>query len=172
MSSLTTYFTEGLDLAIAFANLTSRQRSGILAPYPPTPKATMRVRDPATLSALSEQVRAIVTQSDPAQAAPLLNSLLRQHRAAPELAADPSGHWRLHLHPADSDAEGLDAVKAAASLAELMDRNEWGTLKTCAAADCDDLFLDRSRNHARAYCTRTCANRINAIHSRARRAIP
>lgn len=170
MSPFTTYLREGLDLAVALANVTSRHRQGAPAPRGDTATRTaFRVGDAASLQHLSQLVRSIVVHAEPAAAAGQLNDLLRHYRAAPELAPDASGHWRLHLHPADSDGEALDAVKAATSLAALIDQGEWGSIRTCAAERCDNLFHDESRNHGRRYCTKSCANRMNAAHSRARR---
>lgn len=169
MATFTAYFSEGLTLALALANVSSHERHGVPAgPQDAVHAVAVRVNEPVVLYRLSERLRAIAEQQDPARAVPLLNRLLSDYEAAPELALESPGRWRLHLHPAHATAEALDAVKAASGLAALIDRDGWSTLKGCAASHCDDLFGDQSRNNGRRFCTRTCANRINAQRARAR----
>lgn len=167
MTGFAAYFEDGLALALHLANLRSACRRGVPVSHRESPEGTgVRVTEPQALRHLSEQLRTIVTEPDQGAAAALLNRLLAEHHAAPQLAPD-SGHWRLHLHPARSTNEALDAVKAASGLAALMDQHGWTTLKVCTASRCEDVFQDQSRSRTRRYCSRTCANRINAEHSRA-----
>jgi len=169
MTGFAAYFQDGLALALHLANLRSACRRGFAASHrEPPEEAGVRVTEPQALRRLSLQMRTIVTEPDQGAAATLLNRLLAEHDAAPQLAPD-GGHWRLHLHPTHSTNEALDAVKAASGLAALMDQHGWTTLKVCAASRCEDVFQDQSRNRTRRYCSRTCANRINAEHSRANR---
>lgn len=173
MSSFTAYFDEGLTLALALANVISRERHGLPGcPQDALYAVAVRVSEPVAVRRLSERLRAIAAQQNPAKAVPLLNRLLVDYEAAPELALESPGRWRLHLHPVHATAETLDAVKAASGLAALIDRDGWGTLKGCVASRCEDLFHDQSRNSGRRYCTRTCANRINAQHARVRLRFP
>ncbi len=167
MTSFTAYLDEGLTLALALVNNISQERHGLPA-HPRSRAVSVRVDEPAAVRRLSERLRAIVEQQEASKAVSLLNKLLSDYEAAPELGLEAPGRWRLHLHPVNATAEALDAVKAASGLAALIDQDRWGTLKSCAASHCDDMFHDRSRNNGRHYCTRTCANRINAQHARAR----
>jgi predicted RNA-binding Zn ribbon-like protein len=169
MTVFEAYFEEGLALALELANLSSAFRRGTPAQHDaPVAAATTRITDPDALHDLAARVRAIVTSPGPAEAAGLINGVLAEHRAACELALT-AGRWRLHLHPADSSGAARDAVKAASGLAVLIDGDGWTTLRVCAASRCDDIFRDQSRNSTRRYCSRTCANRMNAEHARARR---
>ena len=162
MTALNEYTEEGVVLAVALANIGSRDRRGDTAlAAQATTHVPVRIDEPA-LQFAAQQLRQILAEGTPAKAAPLINRLLRQQQARPELAPDPAGHWRLHLHPAGASAEALDLVRAASGLAVLVDEDRWATIKQCGAERCDDFFLDQSRNSARRYCSRTCANRINA----------
>ena len=169
MTMFDAYFEEGLSLAVDLANLSSAFRRGAPATHDaPVAARTTRITDPEALHDLSGRVRAIVASPGPAEAAALINGVLAEHAAAPELALT-AGRWRLHLHPTDSSVASRDAVKAASGLAVLLDADGWTTLRVCAASRCDDVFRDQSRNSTRRYCSRTCANRMNAEHARARR---
>ena len=169
MTRFAAYFEEGLALALSLANLGSTYRRGVPVSHREASVAgSVRVTDPQALQHLAQRLRTVLTQPDPATAAALLNELFVEQRAAPQLALE-EGHWRLHLHPAHSTDVALDAVKAASGLAALLDQDGWTTLRVCAASRCDDVFHDQSRNRGRRYCSRTCANRVNAEHSRAKR---
>lgn len=171
MSALTDYTEEGLALAVALANVGSRNRQGNSAsPTQALAHVPVRIGDPDGLQRAAHQLRLILAAEAPVQAAPLINRLLRHQQARPELAPDPAGHWRLHLHPRGASAEALDLVKAASGLAVLIDEGRWAIIRQCNADRCDDFFLDQSRNTTRRYCSRTCANRVNAHLHRQRQA--
>jgi predicted RNA-binding Zn ribbon-like protein len=44
-------------------------------------------------------------------------------------------------------------------------------IRTCNAAPCREIFVDTSRNGRRRYCSRRCANRLNATRHRERRTL-
>jgi predicted RNA-binding Zn ribbon-like protein len=43
-------------------------------------------------------------------------------------------------------------------------------LRHCAAADCDNVLVDLSKNRSKRYCENGCGNRANVAAYRARRA--
>jgi predicted RNA-binding Zn ribbon-like protein len=64
-----------------------------------------------------------------------------------------------------SPEEHLDSVlwPIARAAAELLTSEELGFVRTCAAADCGWLFLDRTKNHRRRWCDmKSCGNRDKA----------
>lgn len=163
MRALTAYLDEGVTLALSMANALSTQRQGVRASYQPS----VRTKQEDTITSqdinhIEQQFRDVLTRSDVADASQKLNELLREAAAVPVLVDDGQGRWRLHLHSALATTLSRIAVKAAAGLAALMDDDEWTSIKQCGASRCDDYFLDRSRNRSRRFCSRTCANRINA----------
>jgi predicted RNA-binding Zn ribbon-like protein len=161
MNMLTAYFDQGARTAVELANARSRFRRGVAVDPDPT--------TPATLQSLQTALRAILNADSPAAAAAGINALLHAAAAAPVLEADAEGRWRLHLHSPHADALSRCTVKTATGLAALLDDDAWDAVKPCAAERCDDFFLDRSRNGSAKYCSRTCANRVNARLHRRRR---
>ncbi|WP_432537874.1 CGNR zinc finger domain-containing protein [Kineococcus arenarius] len=153
MRALTAYLDEGVTLALAAANTLSAHRQGAL----------LKRDDFADeMSALGRRVAEVLHAPDAGKASELLNVLLAEAAAAPVLARDDAGRWRLHLHSAHADQPSRQMVKATAGLAALVDDDEWDAIKQCAAERCDDFFYDHSRNRSRRFCSRTCANRVNA----------
>ena len=173
MRALTAYLEEGVTLALSMANALSTYRQGVRATYQPS--VGTEQQDAVTsqdISHVEQQLRDVLTGAAAADASKKLNELLHEAAAAPILIDDGQGRWRLHLHSARATTISRLTVKAAAGLAALMDDDEWTSIKQCAASHCDDYFLDRSRNHSRRFCSRTCANRINAHLYRTRTESP
>lgn len=161
MNMLTAYFDQGARTAVELANARSPFRRGVAVETDPTTSAALR--------SLQTALRTILDADEPAAAAAGINALLHAAAAAPVLQADAEGRWRMHLHSPHADALSRCTVKAATGLATLLDDDAWDTVKSCAAERCDDFFLDRSRNGSAKYCSRTCANRVNARLHRQRR---
>ena len=61
------------------------------------------------------------------------------------------------------------AVDAAMAFADLIRFEELARLRYCAAADCDNVMVDLSKNRSRRFCSLTCANRVNVAAYRSRR---
>jgi predicted RNA-binding Zn ribbon-like protein len=100
----------------------------------------------------------------------LVNGLLREYKALPQLAIHD--HWDYHLHATPDDAPLADrmAVEAAMALVDVIRQDEYGRLQICAADDCDDVLVDLSKNRSRRFCSTSCSNRTNVAAFRARRA--
>jgi predicted RNA-binding Zn ribbon-like protein len=102
------------------------------------------------------------------EAAGLVNAMLAQARALPQLQRHD--HWDWHLHAVDPDRP-LDervVVETAMAMVDVIRADEMSRLARCAADDCDDLVLDLSRNRSRRYCSTTCGNREAVAAYRAR----
>lgn len=101
----------------------------------------------------------------------IVNALLREARALPQLVRHDS--WEYHLHATPDDAPLADrmAVEAAMAVSDLIRSGERGRLRICAADDCTDVFVDLSKNRSRRFCGQTCGNRVNVAAFRARRAL-
>jgi predicted RNA-binding Zn ribbon-like protein len=100
----------------------------------------------------------------------VVNRLLRDGHALPQLVRH--GDWPYHLHATDPDAPLADrmAVEAALAVADLVRAGELDRLRTCAREGCDDVLVDLTRNRSRRFCDETCANREHVAAYRARRA--
>lgn len=103
------------------------------------------------------------------EAADLINTLLRQANALPQLVKHDG--WDYHVHATSPRAPLADrmAVDAAMAIADVIRSGELERLRVCAADDCDDVLVDLSKNRSRRFCSVTCANRVNVAAYRSRR---
>ena len=99
----------------------------------------------------------------------LVNTLLRDANALPQLVKHDE--WEYHIHATSPKAPLADrmAVDAAMAFADLIRFEELTRLRHCAASDCDDVLVDLSKNRSRRFCSLTCANRVNVAAYRSRR---
>jgi predicted RNA-binding Zn ribbon-like protein len=100
----------------------------------------------------------------------LVNQMLREAKALPQLVRHDS--WDYHLHATAPDAPLADrmAVEAAMAFVDVVRQQELDRLRVCDADDCEDVLVDLSKNHSRRYCSTTCSNRVNVAAFRARKA--
>ncbi len=141
----------------------------VLAIDPPS-LAALRTRDApgfVGLAGLLHDVFVALDARDVDRAAAKLNVLLAEHPAHPHLAKE-GNRWRLHHHPSDAALVPMWTAICAEGLARLIpDHHE--RLGTCAAPDCERVFLDASKNASRRFCSVTCQNRVKAAAFRRRR---
>ncbi len=123
-----------------------------------------------------EQVRALRPrlaelwgQDVPATAA-LVNTLLAQAQAVPQLVTHDEWGWHLHATPADAPFATRMAVEGAMAMVDVVRAGETSRLRRCAVPDCQGLFVDLSRNRSKRFCSTTCGNRVAAAAYRERRA--
>jgi predicted RNA-binding Zn ribbon-like protein len=103
------------------------------------------------------------------EAVVLVNGLLADANALPQLVKHDD--WDYHIHATSPDAPLADrmAVDAAMAIADVIRVGEFGRLRVCAADDCEDVVVDLSKNRSRRFCSLTCANRVNVAAYRSRR---
>jgi predicted RNA-binding Zn ribbon-like protein len=103
------------------------------------------------------------------EAVVLVNTLLRDANALPQLVRHDG--WEYHIHATSPDAPLADrmAVDVAMAFADLIRFGELARLRYCAAPDCDNVMVDLSKNRSRRFCGLTCANRVNVANYRSRR---
>jgi predicted RNA-binding Zn ribbon-like protein len=99
----------------------------------------------------------------------IVNRLLREASALPQLVKHDD--WDYHLHATSPDQPLADrmAVEAAMAFVDIIRTDELDRLRVCAADDCDDVLVDLSKNRSRRFCDRGCGNRANVAAYRARR---
>ncbi len=99
-----------------------------------------------------------------------VNALLAAGRAVPRLVEHDGQGW--HIHATDDDAPLAErfAVEVAMGLVDVIRAGERDRLSVCSADDCDDVYVDLSRNRSRKFCDGTCGTRANVAAYRARRA--
>lgn len=100
----------------------------------------------------------------------IVNALLLESRALPQLVRHDDWDWHLHATPPDAPLVDRMAVEAAMAMVDVIRMGELGRLRTCGADGCDDVLIDLSRNRSRRFCDGGCGNRANVAAYRARRA--
>jgi predicted RNA-binding Zn ribbon-like protein len=103
------------------------------------------------------------------EAVSLVNTLLRDASALPQLLKHDGWEYHIHATPPEAPLADRMAVDAAMAFADVIRTGELGRLRVCAADDCDDVLVDLSKNRSRRFCGLTCANRVNVAAFRSRR---
>jgi len=131
-----------------------------------------RTHDQAELDAVLKLRRRLerlwdLTEDD---AAELVNTLLREASALPQLVKHDI--WDYHLHATPSHAPLADrmAVEAAMAFTDVIRTGQLDRLRLCAADDCRCVHVDLSKNRSRRFCGTSCSNRTNVAAYRTRQA--
>jgi len=124
--------------------------------------------DLAAVRALRPRLRCLWFSDDTA-AADLVNTLLREARALPQVVRHDDLGYHLHATPVTAPLVDRMAVEAAMAVVDVIRQGELARLLTCAADTCRDVLVDLSKNRSRRFCSTTCANRTNMAAYRARR---
>ena len=129
-------------------------------------------RDRAELDAvraLRPVLRRLLT-SDRDHAVDLVNAMLAEAGALPQLVRHD--HWDWHLHAVEPDAPLATRiiVETAMAMVDVIRADELSRLGVCADEACDGVVLDLSRNRSRRFCSTTCGNRNAVAAYRARQA--
>jgi predicted RNA-binding Zn ribbon-like protein len=121
------------------------------------------------LRALRPVLRELLT-AERDRAAALVNDLLAEAQALPQLRRHDGLDWHIHAVPDDAPLARRMAVEAAMAMVDVIRADELSRLSVCADDRCEGLVLDLSRNRSRRYCSTTCANRnaVAAYRARAR----
>jgi predicted RNA-binding Zn ribbon-like protein len=129
-----------------------------------------RTRDAAELAAvraLRPRLRQL-WQLDRDDVVELVNDLLAQYRALPQLVRHDEFDYHLHATPSEAPLAARMAVEAAMAMVDVIRADELDRLRICANDDCDDVLVDLSRNRSKRYCDLTCSNlaAVRAYRSR------
>ncbi|NUR57833.1 MAG: CGNR zinc finger domain-containing protein [Catenulispora sp.] len=120
---------------------------------------------------LPELVRAALAQLVDGERPEAVHRLLRDYPPEMHLSDhDGAGNGVYHIH---FSRNGTEAVRwagqlIAAKLALIAAGDPSVTLGRCAAAGCDNYFVDQSRNRTRRFCSNPCASRTTVAAYRAR----
>ena len=131
-----------------------------------------RAGDAAELAAVHRLRTALagVWDTDEDDVVAVVNRLLRDGQALPQLVRHDG--WGYHVHATEPTASVADrmGVEAAMALADVVRAGALDRLHRCAAGGCSDVLVDLTKNGSRRFCDATCANREHAAAYRARRA--
>ena len=123
----------------------------------------------AAVRALRTPLRTLLTsERDPA--AEIVNRILVEHTAVPQLVRHGGTDWHLHAVQNDASLAEQIAVETAMAMADVIRADELSRLGTCADPTCDGLVIDLSRNRSRRFCSTACGNRIAVAAYRTRKA--
>ena len=132
-----------------------------------------RDRDAAELADL-RAIRAVLRDlltADRDRAAVLVNAMLDDARALPQLVRHGDVDWHLHAVSPNEPLVRRVVVETAMAMADVVRGDEMSRLSVCADQTCDGIVLDLTRNRSRRFCSTTCANRtaVAAYRARSRR---
>jgi len=100
----------------------------------------------------------------------LVNELLREYQALPQLMRHDEFGYHFHASPLDAPYAERMAVEAAMSMSDVVRTGELSRLRVCGMSDCDSVLIDLSKNRSKRYCDLNCSNRAAVTAYRARRA--
>jgi predicted RNA-binding Zn ribbon-like protein len=121
--------------------------------------------DLARARTLRDALRSAFAAPDEERAVATLNRVLFESRARPQLERAGDG-WRLAWSGRPAD---VLAAATAMSLLEAIKDDGWDRFGTCSGTPCRCVFVDRSKNRSRRYCSDLCADRVAQAAFRARR---
>jgi predicted RNA-binding Zn ribbon-like protein len=109
-------------------------------------------------------------QLDEDDAVDVVNGMLREAEALPQLVKHDVWDYHLHATPTDAALSVRMMVEAAMAFIDVIRMKELDRLRVCAADDCCDAVVDLSKNRSRRFCESGCGNRANVAAYRARQA--
>ena len=128
----------------------------------------LRESDMPEIREVRDRLREVFFAEDDQVAVRRLNQLLDDLELSPFLT-DHDGHWHLHYARDDTSVGRRTAAAMAMGVAAMVAEHGFSRVGTCAADDCNDVFIDTSRNHSRRFCGEGCSSRTNVAAFRARR---
>ena len=117
--------------------------------------------------ALRPELRALLTASRE-DAVTLVNQMLSEEEAVPQLMRHDQFDWHLHAVSHDEPLPKRIRVETAMAMIDVIRADEMSRLGLCADDECDGVVLDLSRNRSRRFCSTTCGNRNAVAAYRAR----
>ncbi|MBN9177327.1 MAG: CGNR zinc finger domain-containing protein [Microbacterium sp.] len=104
-------------------------------------------------------------------AVPIVNAMLRDGNALPQLVIHDGFDWHIHATESDAPLSVRMLVEAAMAFVDVIRADQWDRVRICEADDCDAVYVDFSKNGSKRYCdTGNCGNRMNVIAYRRRKA--
>lgn len=117
--------------------------------------------------ALRPRLRELLT-ADRDDAAGMVNRMLAEAHAVPQLLRHDSHDWHIHAVAADAPLSTRIMVETAMAMVDVIRSDEMSRLGVCADDDCRGIVLDLSRNRSKRFCSVACGNRNAVAAYRAR----
>jgi predicted RNA-binding Zn ribbon-like protein len=100
----------------------------------------------------------------------VVNDLLREGGALPQLIKHDGYPYHLHATAQDAPLATRMAVEAAMAFVDVVRSGELGRLRVCELPSCENVVVDLSKNRSKRFCDASCANRAAVSAYRARKA--
>jgi predicted RNA-binding Zn ribbon-like protein len=100
----------------------------------------------------------------------IVNGLLREHSALPQLVRHDGWPYHLHATPSDAPLATRIAVEAAMAFVDVVRSGELSRLRICQYPGCRSVVVDLSKNRSKRFCDAGCGNRAAVTAYRARKA--
>jgi len=123
--------------------------------------------DLTRLHALRGRLRAVFLAQDPVEVRRLIDGLLLDFPSQPRFERDGE-LGGLGFEPVGKDAASLIGANAALGLAFFIAEHGTSRLGICRASDCDDAYIDESKNCTKICCSPRCTRLENVRAFRAR----
>lgn len=108
--------------------------------------------------------------ADRDEVATIVNRMLRELNAVPQLVKHDDWDYHLHATPPQAPLATRMAVEAAMALMDVVRADELGRLRICDYQGCGNVVVDLSKNRSKRYCDAGCGNRAAVAAYRARKA--
>ncbi|RKS89450.1 putative RNA-binding Zn ribbon-like protein [Microbacterium sp. AG790] len=124
----------------------------------------------AAVRAIRPRLRALWSV-DRNNAVPLVNAMLRDGHALPQLVIHDHFDWHIHATEPDAPLAMRILSESAMAFVDVIRSDAWDRVRVCAADDCESVYVDFSKNGSKLYCdTGNCGNRMNVNAYRRRKA--
>lgn len=133
----------------------------------PRTRLTLRPAEREELATVATMVRAVAAAQDEESVIERLNALLAKSTPHPRVT---NHDGRLHVHYSRDRSTAVEQLTTtvAVGITLLVTAHGWKRLGICGAVDCQDVFIDTSRNQTRRFCSGRCSSRSSVAAFRAR----
>lgn len=149
---------------------TRAEFDAFLEEFPYTGALLRDDREFAAVRAIRAPLRAL-WNVDRTAAVPLVNAMLQEGRALPQLVIHDDFDWHIHATEESAPLATRMLVEAAMAFVDVIRSDQWDRVRTCDADDCLSVYIDYSKNGSKRYCDAgNCGNRMNVNAYRRRKA--
>ena len=99
----------------------------------------------------------------------IVNQLLREAKALPQLVRHAEWSYHLHATPPAAPLATRMAVEAAMAVVDVVRSGELSRLRICDYPGCINVVVDLSKNRSKRFCDDGCGNRAAVAAYRARK---
>ena len=117
-------------------------------------------RDLSTFRRARGELRRAFEAPDEASAISALNSILERRPVTVQLEPE-DGSAALLYQPIQSDLVDALLTESAIALVEAIRDGGWDRFGMCAGAPCTCVYVDRTRNRSRRFCSDLCNDRVS-----------